>query len=223
MKSNPTLTALFLLALPFAGSSLRAADDGKDKEPSKESSKDSSGKDATGKDKGRMSAEHEAAALGFVALNHPDLVEVLNRLKASNHAEYEKALRQIHQTSEHLAKLSKDDPERHEAEMRLWKVDSRLQLLAARMSVNNASAANDELKQVVREEFEAKAELLALEHKRQTAQLKKLETEISRLNQGRDKEIDARVNELKKEISRMKHKGKATTGTPSDPKSKPTP
>ena len=233
MNLKRTLAVLLLLVPPFAGRSLYAAD-GTDKEPSTESAgkdstgKDSAVKDSMGKDKSRMPSDHEAAALGFVLLNHPDLVEVLNRLKASNHAEYEKAIKQIHQTSERLGKLSKDDPDRHDAELRLWKVDSRLQLLAARISVNSTSAANEELKLAVREEFDAKADLLALERKRQAVQLKKVDAELTRLNQGRDKEIDARLNEIKKEIVRMKHKSKTNSAssstTPSaDSKGKPTP
>ncbi len=153
-----------------------------------------------------LTTEQQAAALGFVALNNPDLMPVLNHLRNTNRPEYDKGLAQIYMANERLGKMSKDDAERHDVELRMWIVNSRLTLLAARMSVSNAPTMNDELKQLVREEVEVKSDLLNLDYKRDLAKLEKLKNEITRLKVGRDKEVDTRVAELKKEISRTKQK-----------------
>ena len=153
-----------------------------------------------------LTPEQQASTLGFVALNHPDLIPVLNHLRNTNRPEYDKGLAQIYLANERLGKLSKEDAERHDLELRMWVVNSRITLLAAKMTVGVSPAVNEELKQLVREELDVKSELLNLDYKRDLARLEKLKNEIARLKNARDKAVDARVAELKKEISRTKQR-----------------
>ncbi|HZZ71481.1 MAG TPA: hypothetical protein VFE24_04460 [Pirellulales bacterium] len=213
-----------LCAGDFA-STARAGGPAKESSGAKESSaRESAGKEFNGKEKLRpLQAEHETSALGFVALNHPELVEVLNRLKTSHHAEYERAVRQIYQASERLSRLSKDDPEKHELELKLWKIQSRIQLMAAKAGVGGVPSITDDLRTAFREELDVKADLLTLDRTRHLAQAKKAELELLRLQEGRDKEVDQRINELKKEIAHLKHRGGKTVPASADSKSKSNP
>jgi len=171
-------------------------------------------KEAKAAAKNPIPAEHEAVVRAFVILNHRELDDVLTKLKSASKPEYEKAVRQIYVYAERLNRLKEDDPERHEIELRLWKIDSRVRLLTARMTVAESDDAQDELKKAVTDEFDAKADMLKLEHRRYSARLKKLEAELARLEKSgtKDADVSIRLTELKKEIGRTKPKGKAAAG-----------
>jgi len=77
--------------------------------------------------------EREAAALTFVRAHHPELAELLDRLKTRRPQEYQKAIRELFRASERLAQSQEQAPQRYEMELSEWKLQSRVQLLVARM------------------------------------------------------------------------------------------
>ena len=66
----------------------------------------------------RFTEEREAAAQFFVRKHLPELQPLLEELKKSNALRYELAIREIFQTTEYLAEL-KDDPRRHDLELKI--------------------------------------------------------------------------------------------------------
>ena len=72
-----------------------------------------------------MNQQQKDAALTFAAENHPELAELLGQLKTDNPREYRRALRQISQARERLARLKTRAPERYDLALDAWKLDSR--------------------------------------------------------------------------------------------------
>jgi hypothetical protein len=140
-----------------------------------------------------FTAEREAAALKFVEENRPELPAVLADLKARQPAEYQRAICDLFWTSEMLAAMRQDDPQRHELALRTWQLESLAHLQAARIAgaPENASLLQAELEQTVEQLVAAQLEESAYAVKRQEAQLKR--------SQERQKKLEARRAELVQE------------------------
>ncbi|MBI5757330.1 MAG: hypothetical protein HZA46_02285 [Planctomycetales bacterium] len=128
-----------------------------DKQPTKEKSTTKDGKDKLAKDKPlpAFTLEREAAALTFVSRHHPDLAQLLGQLKASQPDQYERAIRELFRTSENLAQLQEREPQRYEFELESWRLNSRIQVLAARLTMG----ADAEIESQLRQALQAQADL----------------------------------------------------------------
>jgi hypothetical protein len=80
----------------------------------------------------RFSEEREAAALFFAKKNAPEVLPLLEQLKKSNDAQYQREIREIFQVTEYLADLQ-DDPRRHDLELKIWKTENKVYYLVARL------------------------------------------------------------------------------------------
>src|SRR5262245_18564275 len=92
----------------------------------------------------RFTEEREAAALHFVKKNCPELLPFLEELQKTNQVQYEQQIREVFQVTEMLADL-RDDPRRHEFELKLWKTENRALVLAARLGVTKDEKAAKQL------------------------------------------------------------------------------
>lgn len=78
------------------------------------------------------SEQLETDAIAFVQEHHPELVSLLQSLKAMRQKEYETAIREIVRTRKRLESLAKRDAETHAMELDAWKLQSKIDLLIAR-------------------------------------------------------------------------------------------
>ena len=74
----------------------------------------------------------ESDAIVFVQEHHPELVSLLQSLKAMRQKEYEMAIRDIVRTKKRLEMLSKRESEMHLMELDAWKLKSKIDLLVAK-------------------------------------------------------------------------------------------
>ena len=74
----------------------------------------------------------ETDAISFVQEHHPELVSLLQSLKAMRKKEYEMAIREIVRTRKRLESLAKREAETHAMELDAWKLQSKIDLLIAR-------------------------------------------------------------------------------------------
>ena len=129
-----------------------------------------------------MTPGREAAALKFAQLHHPELERLLGHLERSNPAEYKRAVRKLYQDSERLARTAERSPERYELELEAWKLDSRIRLLVARMSM---SSGNDELdgrlKELLQERVDLRLRQLQTERERLETRLSKVAETIDEI------------------------------------------
>jgi hypothetical protein len=132
-----------------------------------------------------MTAAREAAAMTFARLHHRELADLLSQLSRTNPREYERAIRQLFQASERLARLQeRSTAERYDAELEAWKLDSRLRLLAARLTMSDDPALEAELKAALRKRDEIRLELLRLERERLAERLTKLDAQIESISRA---------------------------------------
>jgi hypothetical protein len=140
--------------------------------------------------------EREAAVLSFVERNHAELGDLLGHLKANQPKEYERAVRELFRVTERLAGIQQRDPLQYELEVRHWTAQSQVQLLTARLKMS----ATDDLKVQLREAIGAQADarLAVLEHMRGKAaeRLEKMDRDIARLQDDREKVIDKQLELL---------------------------
>ncbi len=150
----------------------------------------------------KLTTHQEARSWAFVTEQHPELADVLSRLKTTDPAEYERALHQILITSDRIAQLAKNDPPRGKLELRQWKIDSRIRLMAAHMTLSPAEASEAELRAAVNEQVQIKLEALELDRARAEAKLKNVDSSIAKLKSGKDQEVETRLIELHAEIAK---------------------
>lgn len=144
----------------------------------------------------QMTPEREAAALEFVREHHPELAGVVQHLKKSRPEQYNHAIRDLARTVERLGGMRDRDEQRYQLELRAWKVKSRVQLLAARLSMGKDAALEAELKKLLAEHFDIQLELARRNRAQMQERLDKLDEQIGRLEQHRDQAIDKQFDVL---------------------------
>ena len=143
-----------------------------------------------------VTPEREAAVLTFIQRNHAELADLLAHLKENQPQAYEQAVRELFRTTERLAQIQERDPLQYELEVAVWKAQSRVQLVSARMKM----AVTEDLKKELREALgvQSDARLALLKHQRQQTsdRLTKLDADIARFENEREKVIDRQLQLL---------------------------
>jgi|GEM_PF-2227441 len=142
------------------------------------------------------SEERAATALGFVRLHHPELVDLLERLKASNKVEYERAIRDLARTSDRLVILRERHPERYAIELESWKLKSQIQLLSARASLAPNEDLTAELRELIERQLELRAAQLELERSELTERLDRVEVALEAAVSNRQAQLDKQLSEV---------------------------
>jgi hypothetical protein len=137
--------------------------------------------------------EREAAALTFVRKHRPELVQVLNELKAKKRAEYQQAIRDLFRVSEALTQVRQDDPARYELAVKTWQAEMQAHLLASQMVRQPASSAR------IRTELEqAVGKLVDAQIAEMDGNIRHMESALERLRRHRE-ELRSRRTELVRE------------------------
>lgn len=155
--------------------------------------------------------EREAAALTFVRAHHAELAELLDRLKTRRPAEYQKAIRELFRASERLAQSQEQQPLRYELELREWKLQSRIQLLVARMSMNRTPELEAELRQLLADQLVVHRELVQFTYERAAARAAALQKELAELEQDHETLVERRFREALRSAGQKKPPAKAAT------------
>ena len=142
----------------------------------------------------------EAAALAFVGENHPELAELLARLKSMKPEEYRKAVTELSQAAEKLGQLKGRDPRRYDAALEVWKARSRVNLLAARLAGGSGPGTDPESSTPLRAAVEAQVDAEIRQQRTEKAiveeRLTRLGDNLRRLESRRDAAVEARVKNL---------------------------
>jgi hypothetical protein len=178
-------------------------------------------KPAKAPERAPLTPEREAAAITFVRQHHSELVDLLNQLKESKPAEYQTAIRELFQTSERLAQLREQDPERYVLELAAWKIKSRIQLLAARSTMSADKAFEDQLHAALVEQGDVRLKLMKLERDRSAQRLEKLDKNIAQYQASQATEIQRQFDRLLKNILGSREQIKAAQQDKPTPKTSP--
>lgn len=150
----------------------------------------------------------EAAALEFVRNHHPELIDLLEQLKAKSSREYQRVVGELFRTSERLAQLQETDSRRHDVALRIWKMRSRIQVLAARAALSDDPAVYEQLRVALAEQADIRREQLQLEVELAGERLKRAETALANFEQNRAKQLATQQDMLLKQIERARVKNK---------------
>lgn len=125
-----------------------------------------------------ITPEREAAALTFARNNAPELVELLDFLRKNRTRQYRRAILDLFRTSERLATIQEREPARYSAELKMWKAKARIELLVARLQLNDSEQLRAELQATVQTLMATQHKLLVEEQTRLQERLRKLDRQI---------------------------------------------
>lgn len=169
-----------------------------------------------------FTAEREAAALTFVRQHHPELADLLTRLKDRRPQEYQKAIRDLFRVSERLALSNEQQPARYELELQEWKLASRIQLLAARMSMNGSPALEQELRGLLADQLEVHRQLVKFNYDRAATRAAALAAELEDIEARKAVLVDERYQQAMKSVGVKKQSPRPSGSGKSAGSGKPT-
>ena len=143
-----------------------------------------------------ITPEREAAVMTFVKLNHEELSGLLTHLKENQPKEYERAVKELHRTTERLAQIKERDPIHYDLEVALWTAQSRVQLLTAKLKMGSSGPAKDELRDALSDQLEARLAVLRHERNKMSERLNRMDGEIARLEGDRQTMLDRQLQTL---------------------------
>lgn len=146
-----------------------------------------------------LTPEREAAAKLFARRHHPELADLLDKLQAEMQKQYAQAIRQIYQTSERLARIKERSEEDYKLQLALWKVDSRINLLAARMTKSKDKQLREQLKQLLTERVAVRRNILNRDREKVQARLDRIDKSLKALG-----DVDAAVAADMKRYERIR-------------------
>lgn len=146
-----------------------------------------------------LTPEREAAAKLFARRHHPELADLLDKLQEEMQKQYTQAIRQIYQASERLARIKERSEEDYKLQLNLWKVDSRINLLAARMTKSKDKQLRRQLEQLLRERVAVKRNILKRDREKVQTRLDRIDKSLEALS-----DVDAAVAADMKRYERIR-------------------
>jgi hypothetical protein len=142
--------------------------------------------------------QHEAAALEFVAEHHSQLGDVLARLKSLDRSQYEQAIRELFQAAEKLSLVKDEDAELHQLMLTAWKVNSQIEVLAARIVSGERAEGNleSELTELLYRQVDLQRQQVEHNRKRLLEALAGMESNIRWLASNRQTLVARRFQSL---------------------------
>jgi hypothetical protein len=151
-----------------------------------------------------ITPEREAAALDFVRIHHPELVNLLEQLKSKDRRQYEVVVRDLFRTSERLAAMQQNDLPRYEIALQAWKLKSRIQVLAARASLDEDPAILADLRAALEEQSEVRKQQLKYERDLLAERLHRAESALANFERDRSQQVDRQYEMLLKQIEKSR-------------------
>jgi hypothetical protein len=151
-----------------------------------------------------LSKERETAALAFAREHHPELAALIDKLRHDNRRDYDRALRELSQASERLTRLKKQAPDQYELSLAAWKLDSRAQLLAARMTVSQTPGLEAELKQVLSDRADIRLKEYKSEYARLQDRMTKLKASMQALETDKTAMVEKDLLRIKRSVAKSR-------------------
>ena len=174
----------------------RRAELKKEAEKKAAAARDRSNGDRSNKERISITPEREAAVMTFVKRNHAELAQLLAHLKENQPKEYERAIRELFRTSERLTLIHDRDRAQYDLEVRLWKTQSRIQLLTARLQMGESEQLRQELRELLGEQIDNRVALLRHDRERAANRLARIDEDLKRLEDDREQAIDRQLKSL---------------------------
>lgn len=146
--------------------------------------------------------KREKLAIEFAKQHHPELAKLIQRLKKHKPREYKRAIRDLDTTQTKLERFKTRDAERYRLTLERWEVDSRIRLLAARVSIMGSSDGKSKLKNLIAKRVDLQLELLKHDQNQAKKRVEKLQKSISEIEKDRDKYVDVEFKKINRSIKK---------------------
>ena len=156
-------------------------------------------------------SDTEEVALQFAGEHHPELKTLVESLKTADPAGYKLAIHDLARTHERLSRFHGNKfPERHEHELALWRLDSRIRLAAARSAMKDKEELRTELKSLVEQRQTLNVNWLKSERERTVAQLAKIDADLKAAESNQSQIVTDEVDRVLKSANSKKQTVAAT-------------
>ncbi|NQV28897.1 MAG: hypothetical protein HQ518_31470 [Rhodopirellula sp.] len=145
-----------------------------------------------------ISKEREEVAVDFAREHHPELAALLEGLRKTDTRNFQAGLRELTRDAERLGKMLERKDDRYRISLELWKLDSRIRLEVARMSMSPGEDFELRLRPLMEQRQAVRLQLTLLEHQRTAERLAKYEEQLKTLQSGSDELIDSEIERLRK-------------------------
>jgi len=168
-----------------------------------------------------VTAQQEEEVMQFLRQHHTELAELLGHLQLSRPADYTRAVRDIWHARERLRQFEKGGGDRYEMELQSWVMQSKIQLVVARLAMGKTEVLQDELRRLLAEQFDLKLRLSQVERDRTADRLRKLDEQLQRMTDNRAGILEKQYLSLTKSSERIKAKRKGLSAAKPLGKSSP--
>lgn len=172
--------AAALMVWIVAGGSLQA------QERSVQDQKSSSEKSQASKQQLPISKARRNELMNFVHDNHPELKPLINSLRKKRPVQYNAAMRSLNKAVTRLNQLEiRQSEQRYNQALRDWRLQSRIQLLSAQLSIKDTPARRKQLEKLITRRIDNRISQLNAEIEKTQKRLDRLtglvtETEVNR-------------------------------------------
>lgn len=140
-----------------------------------------------------ISRSREVAAVDFARKHHAELAELLEGLRKNDAQNFQAGLRDLTREAERLTKMAERDDERYQASLALWKIESRLRLEVARLSMSPGEDFDPRLRPLIEQQHAARIRLINLERKRLAERLAKYDDQLKTLTTDPEKLVASEI------------------------------
>lgn len=145
-----------------------------------------------------ISKDRAEAAVRFARKHHPELAKLLEGLRKSNDRHYQAGLRALTRDAERLAKMGERQDERYPVSLELWKLESRIRLEIARLSMSPDEDFEPRLRPLMEKRQTARVQLVKMERQRTAERLAKYDDELKTLQSRSDGLVGSEIERLKR-------------------------
>lgn len=201
MKNSPLTICLGLL---FTMCSVLA---NAQEQPSSDNSKGAVAKEADTSERKRENSKaqlkrqpslSDEKVLEFAKGHVPGLVRLVISLREREPEMYEKAIADLARSVERLKRIENRTPDRYEHEIKLWKMNSTISLVAVKYFATGESNYEAELVKLLRRRSQLEIERLKHEQQILRDRLKKLEAAIARKQETEDEQVEKELERLRR-------------------------
>ena len=151
-----------------------------------------------------VTAQQEAEVLQFLREHHPELADVLGHLQRNRPAEYARAVRDIRHAIERLQQVEKGDSERYELELQSWVIQSKIQLLAARLAIRDNPGLHEELRHLLDDQLDLRMGVAQTQRDRVAERLRRVDEQLQRMTDNRSEILERAFLSVTKSSERIK-------------------
>lgn len=148
----------------------------------------------------RLSKEMEKAAVDFAQQHHPAMASLVKRLRNRDSDAYGKAVRELSGHAVRLTRVQERQPQRFQAELNLWKIDSEIRLQLARWAVSGSDRIETTLRRLLSKRQGFKRQRLEIERDRLQARMDLIDEQLKLRGPQLKEDVDREWTKLTRKL-----------------------